>query len=213
MDENLTPTHFTQQEQAVAQTRNKDKKKLLLIVSAIAALVIITIIVVAVVMNNNKKQSLSAATQEEINSTTIDPGKISYNHTSGYSIILTVYANMDNDMSLESLESLLEAGQINKNYLKTDKSGKSLSYIAATNIDTSRDYTGQNIEFITFAIEPLSDTNELLTITDVTYHSYHGDEYDEISENSDGEYDHFSNGITNTYEELQDAIEDYLIRL
>ena len=216
-DEGITPTSFSGQQEAQAEQIKtnffQDKKKLIVITSIVVAVIIATVIAIIVAANSSNNDQLSIATEEEINSTTIDPGEMSFIRNDEYSETLNIYANMDNDMSLESLETLLQKGQVDTKHFKVDKSGQTRSYIATTTIDLNKDYTGYTIEFITFVVDSISETNELATIDDIVYHAYRDNSYHEIFENDDKEFVHYSDGIANSYEKLSDAIEDLYIRL
>lgn len=176
-------------------------KKLLLAIGALAVVLSVVAIIVVVIKG---KESMYENTGGDY--------EISFLREDDYSEMLNIYNNLATEMPEDYFYDLLNKGGVNKDYVQiNNETGK--GFIASTVIDPEVDYTGQNIEFISFEYIPGDGETTVNSIDNVVYHSFHDGKHDFILESSAGEYTHNSDGLTNTYGNKTFAIDSYLMTL
>lgn len=181
--------------------KTSKKKFIIPTIIGVVILAIIATVVIIMTINNSPSYEETGGVYE-----------ITFEKTDEYSEMLNIYNNLWNDMSEERMMEVLEKGGVNKDYIQINKdSGE--GYIANIPIESGADYSGQNIEYISFTYLPEDEDLSIPIIDDVTYHNFHNGEYDSIYESSDGEYTHNSDGLTNTYEDKISAIDSYLMEI
>jgi len=128
-----------------------------------------------------------------------------------YSDLLNVFANLNDDMIEDDLREMIKQSGIDENYLRVDADA-GIGYISTAIINEDEEYLGQNVEYISFDYEPAEDETELNTIDNITYHNYHDGTYDVIRQTAVYEYTHEYDGYSNSFDNVIDAIDDYLMR-
>ncbi len=202
----------TQLNQPINNTQKPQPKLkplfIVIIVLAIVAVIGITVAIVSIVEHNNQQKAIEA-TQKAAETSSIEPGKLSFSKKDEYSEMLNIFFNLDNMMLTDDLINIFSVGEINQDYIHIDKvSGK--CYIAANEIDLNKDYTGSEIEFITFDYLADGEEPENDRLSGFVYHSYHNNHHSLIEESSEEGFIHSLDGVTSSFEEKSDAIEDYL---
>ena len=206
MEDNFKLTNATDIIEAQKKAPSLNKK---LTIAVVICVISIIIAIVAIVVFLNKKHANDVAI-EKIQSSSIVATELDFIENSEYSDILNIFANLENGISSSTLDYLVEKSKLDSDSIHINKT-TGTGYIATSIINTQQDYTGQNIEYITFIIN--EENSDLMQIEDITYHSYHDGKYDYIREESEESIIHYSDGLTNSFESLEYAIDDYLMRL
>ena len=109
----------------------------------------------------------------------------------------------------DDLTRIFEHGNIDQNYIHIDKNtGK--CYIASSEIVLNKDYSGSEIEYISFEYITDEENAENDRLSGFTYHNYHNGHHSYIQEDSEEGFVHYYDGVTSSFEEKNDAIEDYI---
>lgn len=181
---------------------------IVIIILSIIAVVGLSI-AVAGFINYNNQQKAFEDTQKSAESSTIETSKLSFLKNDEYSEILNIFVNVDNMILPDDLTEILELGNIDQSYVHIDKNtGK--CYIASSEIILNKDYSDSEIEFITFDYVVDEEDAENNRLSGFTYHSYHDGHHSYIQEDSEEGFTHYYDGITSSFEEKNDAIEDYI---
>lgn len=139
-----------------------------------------------------------------------------------YSNMLNLYVIMGDDTTEDRLLEMMKASGVDESYLQlvkievedeTETGDNPLSYIAPIAINPGEDYSGQNIEYISFNYVPADEDDEEPSIENITYHSYHDGKYDYIMHTSDYEFTHSNGEYAYSFDSITDAADDYLARL
>lgn len=180
------------------------KKKFIIptIIGVVVLAVIVTVVTILIITNSPFLDEETGGVYD-----------ISFEEGDGYSEMLNIYNNVWNGMTEERMMDVLEQGKIDESYVQINKETGE-GYIANTPIESGVDYSGQNIEYISFTYLPEDEDSSMPSIDDVTYHCFLDGEHDFIYESSDGEFTHYSNdGMTNSYEDKTSAIDSYLMEI
>lgn len=180
--------------------KKTSKRKIIIPLTIGAAVLIIAAVVIAIMINSSPSLEYTGGEYET-----------EFEKMDDYSEMLNIYNNLWNKMSEERMNEVLEKGEIDKSYIQIANEEDATSYIATVPIENNMDYSKQDIEYISFSYIPGDGELTLSTIDDVIYHHYHDGIHEFIYESSDGEFTHYDNGLTNTYEDKTSAIDSYLM--
>ncbi len=143
-----------------------------------------------------------------------------------YSDLMNLFAYLDDEMTEEEVIELMKTLDIDESFLQLNKkygeelkaededeynnSDLPVSYIAATTIDPVADYSGQDIEYISFNYLP-ADEEEDAMIDNIEYHVFHDGKHDCVLQTSEGEFTHIFGDYANSYDSVTDALDDCLM--
>ncbi|MBR3115904.1 hypothetical protein IKF30_01610 [Candidatus Saccharibacteria bacterium] len=184
------------------RTRKPLGKKWLWIGLSVVAIICALIVVLITVINTPRDEVADEG----------DEAGLIYEKFDDYGEILNIFANINDGMSEVDLDEIIERSGASNDYLQINKEDGS-GYIATTLIEKDADYSGKEIEFISFDYAPADEENELDQISNIVFHSYHDGKYDYIAPAPQYEYVHVYGDYANSFDNVIDAIDDYLMRL
>ena len=184
------------------QISTKSNKNKIIIITAFGALAVIIIAVLIVILVQNNQQGsgnkeTTTTLDDYIPLDGVGPIGANFRHREGYSTMLDLYYSIDNDMMLDTVETIIKDGKLDQN-AKYDKETKCYTYT-----DEGRE------ESVSFCV---TDDDGVDYIHNLKFHYTKGDINGSITEIQDSHFQHFDGKTTNDYDIKTDAIEDYLIK-
>lgn len=201
-----------------APEQEKKKVAWLLVVAAVIAVISIIVTITALVTVNP-----GGGVDDNIEIVDDIPTK-----EEKYSDLMNLFAYLDDEMTEEEVIELMKVLDIDENFLQLNKkygeelkvededeynnSDLPVSYIAATTIDSAADYSGQDIEYISFNYLP-ADEEEDAMIDNIEYHVFHDGKHDYVAQTSEGEFTNVFGDYANSYDSVTDALDDCLMNI
>lgn len=210
--------------------QQENRKKFLLKVGAALLLLVVATVAIILISNNSNRGIIDD----------IEPTTFTYSQDERYSDLLNLFANLNNDITEDRIRDTITALGLDDNYLQLNHNTPTIdngstvddeddegddegdnystddetpSFISSTKIDPSTDYSGQNIEYISFNHIPEDDDEPVDRYENFTYHNYTNGEHHYIYQSSDNEFTHQYGEYANSFNNLIDAIDDYVGRL
>ena len=173
------------------------------VLASISILVISCLVVIALVISNNLQNNYE---------NTGGYFELNYYKVDGFSEMLNLYINLPEEIPEDPFYEILDKGNIPRDYVQIFPE-KEIGYVASVPIDDQTDFSNQDVEYISFRYTPGDNILTLPMIDNVVYHRRRGEKHDFIQAVSENEYMHWSDGLTNIYENKPLAIDSYLMTL
>ena len=186
----------------LTSTRKTLNKKRLWISIGAAVIICALLTVLVVIINTPGEEIIGEG----------DEAGLIYEKNDDYNEILNIFANLSERMSEADLREIIGYSGVSEDYLQINKAD-GFGYIAATEIDRDADYADRDIEYISFDYYPADEENGLDQIDDIIYHSYRDGKHEYIASTSQYVFTHVYGDYANSFDNINDAIDDYLMRL
>lgn len=179
----------------------RNKKKLWISIGT-GAIIVVLVISLIVLINTPEEFEIVGGG---------DVANLVYEENDGFSDILNIFVNISDGMTREDLQEILKRAEIDQNYLYIN-SDEGFGYIAQEEIDPNSNSIEQDTEYISFDYSLADEDYDFDHIDNIVYHSFRNGKHDYIMLTPNYEYTHVYGDYANAFDNVIDAINDYLIR-
>ena len=178
----------------------KEKKWLWIGIGGAILIVVLVISLVILINTPDKTEIIGGG----------DIVELTYEENDDFSTILNIFANISDGMTEDDLKEILRLAEADQSYLHIN-SDEGVGYIAQEDINLSSNDVKQNAEYISFDYVLADENYDSDHISNIVYHSYHDGGHDYITLAPDYEYVHAYGDYANSFDNIMDAINDYLM--